>query len=94
MTLLSEPDILDAWEIESEFDDSDDDVDTLEELEDVLECSSVVLASPHSLRCLICVICLSNLAILRFWSLITFLTSDNFLSDRTLRMGPVVSKKK
>ena len=38
MTLLSEPDILDACEMESEFDDSEDEVDTLEELEEVLEC--------------------------------------------------------
>ena len=98
VTLLSEPDILDPWEMESELDDSDEEeVETLEELEDVLECfewvSSVVLTSPHSLRCLICVICLSSLAILRFWSLITFRTSDSFLSDNTFRMGPVVSKQ-
>ena len=39
MTLLSEPDILDAWEMESELDESDEEeVETLEELEDVLEC--------------------------------------------------------
>ena len=39
MTLLSEPDILDAREMESELDDSDEEeVETLEELEDVLEC--------------------------------------------------------
>ena len=39
MTLLSEPDILDPWEMESELDDSDEEeVETLEELEDVLEC--------------------------------------------------------
>ena len=99
VTLLSEPDILDAREMESELDDSDEEeVETLEELEDVLECfewvSSVVLTSPHSLRCLIWVICLSSLAILKFWSLITFLTSDSFLSDNTFRMGPVVSKQK
>ena len=39
VTLLSEPDILDAREMESELDDSDEEeVETLEELEDVLEC--------------------------------------------------------
>ena len=43
MTLLSEPDILDACEMESEFDDSEDEVDTLEELEEVLECFEFLL---------------------------------------------------
>ena len=98
--LFSEPEILDPCDIDSELDDSEDCWDEVEEvpdeLEEFLEClewlSSMVLASPHSLRCLIWVICLSSLAILTFWSFITFLTSESFLSDSTFKTGAIVSE--
>ena len=96
--LFSDAELLDPCDTDLDSDDSlDDELETLDELDEVLECfdweSSTLLTSPHSRRCLICVICLSSLAILIFWSLITFLTSESFLSERTFRRGPVISKK-
>ena len=96
--LFSDAELLDPCDTDLDSDDSLDDVlETLEELDEVLECfdweSSTLLTSPHSRRCLICVICLSSLAILIFWSLMTFLTSDSFLSESTFRIGPVISKR-
>ena len=96
--LFSDAELRDACDTDLDSDDSlDDELETLEELDEVLECfdweSSTLLTSPHSRRCLICVISLSSLAILIFWSLITFLTSESFLSESTFRMGPDISER-
>ena len=97
--LFEDCDLWDALDEDSDVDDWEEDADEVEELEvleEDLECfdwlSSILLSSPHSLLCLIWLICRSNLAILRFWSLITFLTSDSFFSDRAFKIGATFSE--